>query len=458
LIKNGLVLEHTKHAHSIQRKDVYVTDDVITAIIGDSQGQAVGDTTTTRESNTRESNTLESNMRDGPSVFNAKDFSPDIVVDATDKLIIPGLINMHTHAYMTLLRNCADDLTFDKWLFENILPREDKITREDAYWGSLLACMEMIKTGTTCFVDMHMFKGQPALAAKKVGMRAVISRGLVGDANDVGNSFRVDEALQEMDEYRDELLAYCLAPHAIYSCDTAFLTYISDLAYERRLMLNIHVSESKNEFDNCMEKHGKTPVEYLDGIDFFKAPTLAAHCVYLTENDIQILKKNNVNVITNPISNMKLSNGFAPILELMDAGVNVCIGTDGTASNNALNMFREMGVLSYIHKGLKKEATALDAFTTFKMATINAKVALGGHMNIGSLAAGRKADLSIINTNVPQLRPHGNLMSALIYSMNGSEVESVMVDGKFVLKDNKFVNVDEEEVYREVEKAARRIS
>lgn len=442
LLEDGFILQHDYDPVRIEQKNLYISGNKISGIGNCPAG-----------------------------------FSADKIVDARNKLIIPGLINSHTHAYMTLFRNSADDLAFDDWLFQNILPMEDRLTAEDAYWGSLLACMEMIKTGTTCFLDMHMFQNQTVLAATKIGMRAKISRGLVGNAEDVGvversdsnvgdigsgpvngkyKSHRIREAFAEMAEHSHELISYCLAPHAVYTCDIDFLKYISDLAYQHQLPLHIHISESKNEVDNCIAQHRMTPVQLLDSIRFFQVPVIAAHCVHITEDDIRILKKHHVNVVTNPVSNMKLGNGFAPVRELIQAGVNVCIGTDGAASNNTLNLFREMTVLSMIQKGLHADACAMKAGDTFNMATVNAAKALGEPL-LGRIGTGMMADLSIIDLHTPQLNPSDDLLSALIYSMNGSEIESVIINGEFVLENNRFVNIDESEVYEHINHIKRRI-
>jgi 5-methylthioadenosine/S-adenosylhomocysteine deaminase len=200
-----------------------------------------------------------------------------------------------------------------------------------------------------------------------------------------------------------------------------------------------------------------TPVELLEKIGFFQVPVIAAHCVHITEKDVELLKKYNVSVVTNPISNMKLGNGFAPVRELRQAGVNVCIGTDGAASNNTLNLFREMSALSLIQKGIHADACALPAGETFRMATVNAAKALG-EPELGCLGVGMKADLSMVNLNTPQLQPVSNLEAALIYSMNGSEVESVMINGRFVLEQNRFTGIDEAEVYEHVNQIRRRIA
>lgn len=427
LLKNGFVLQHDSKNFTVSKEDLWISGDTIAGI-----GSPPGDVT------------------------------PDRVVDADGKLILPGLINTHTHGYMTLLRNAADDLAFDDWLFRNILPMEDRLTAEDAYWGSLLACMEMIRTGTTCFLDMHMFQNQTVRAAVQIGMRAKVSRGLVGGADEIGKteggykSSRIQEAFAEMKENSHELITFCLAPHGVYTCDIEFLKYISHLAEEHHLPLHIHLSESRNEVENCKAQHGMTPPELLEQIGFFKAPVIAAHCVHLTEKDIGILKKHQVSVVTNPISNMKLGNGFALVRELMEAGINVSVGTDGAASNNTLNLFREMSMLSLVQKGIHADACGLSASDTFRMATINAAKALG-EPQLGQIALGKKADLSIVNLQTPQLQPVSNLEAALIYSMNGSEVESVMINGSFVLEQNRFTHIDETEVYEHINQIRRRI-
>lgn len=379
------------------------------------------------------------------------DFQADRVLDGTHRLAMPGLINCHTHAYMTLMRNVADDLLFDEWLFGNISPIEDKLISEDGYWGSLLGCMEMLRSGTTCFLDMHMFPGQSVRAARESGMRAAISRGLVGSGDDEGGSRRLREALGEMEEARgDSRFTFLLAPHAIYTCDEAYLRRVTDAAKEHGLRLHIHVSESRNEIENAKKQYGASPVEYLARIGLFDVPTVAAHCVHLSERDMDILAEKNVNVVTNPVSNCKLANGFAPIPALLARGVNVCIGTDGAASNNTLNLFREMGFVSLVHKGVTGDPLAVGAADTLRMATLAGARALGLEERIGSIEVGKRADIVLLDTDCPQFSPRNNLISALAYSVNGSEVDTVLVDGEIVLEHRAFPGIDEERVRYEV--------
>lgn len=379
------------------------------------------------------------------------DFCAQRVIDGTHRLAIPGLINCHTHAYMTLMRNSADDLSFNDWLFGNITPMEDTLVGEDGYWGTLLGCMEMLRTGTTCFLDMHMFPGQVTRAVRKSGMRAAISRGLVGSGNDEGGARRLREALDEMEEAKDDpRLTFLLAPHAIYTCDESYLQQIVSVAKEKNMRLHIHVSESRTEIENAMQKHGCSPVELLARLGVFDIPTVAAHCVHLSDEDIRILAEKRVSVATNPISNCKLANGFAPVPKLLQNGINVCIGTDGAASNNTLNLFREMSFVSLLHKGAEEDPLVVSAADTLKMATVSGARALGLDAMIGSIEVGKRADIVLLDTDCPQMNPHNKLINALVYSANGSEVDTVLVDGEIVLEHRAFPHIDEERVRYEV--------
>ncbi|MCR5793468.1 MAG: amidohydrolase [Lachnospiraceae bacterium] len=384
-------------------------------------------------------------------------FKADKVIDGHNKMVIPGLINAHTHNYMALLRNCADDLSFADWLFKNIEPLEEKIATKDAYWGASLSIMEMIRTGTTCFSDMQMFIHQTTQAVADSGIRAVISRGLVGEGNNEAGQVRLKEAKEEIARWSsNERITFLLGPHAPYSCDRAFLEIVAQEAKELDLGIHIHLSESVGEIEMMQKAAGCTPIEYVENTGIFDRNCIAAHCVQLTPKDMDILKAHNVNVVTNPASNMKLGNGFAPIPELMSKGINICLGTDGPASNNNLNMFQEMNLLTLIHKGAKKEAVCVGAEDALRFATVNGAKALG-LTSVGQIAKGKKADLAILNLDVPQMMPKTNLISALCYSANGSEVETVIVNGKILMENRKILTMDEERIYFECQKIADRL-
>lgn len=378
-------------------------------------------------------------------------FVQDKIINGTDKLVIPGLINCHTHSYMSFMRNVADDLSFMDWLFGTIDPIEQKMTDEDTYWGANLAIIEMMKSGTTCFNDMQMNIHQTTRAVKESGMRAVICRGLVGSGNDEGGQMRLRQAYEEKDAAKDcDRLTFLLGPHAPYTCDYEFLKIVSGEAKKNNMGIHIHLSESVSEIEQIKEKYGCTPIELAEKTGIFEVPTIAAHCVQVTDADINILKSHNVSVVTNPASNMKLGNGFAPIAKMLDEGVNVCLGTDGAASNNCLNMFHELSLLTLIHKGIAKTPQCISAKEGFRIATINGAKALDLAHEIGSIETGKKADLAILNLNSPSLTPRNNLIAGLSYSANGSEVDTVIINGRITMENRKMLTIDEELVYRKI--------
>ncbi len=384
--------------------------------------------------------------------------SADKIIDGAGKLLMPGFINCHTHSYMAFMRNVADDLAFGDWLFGTISPIEDAMTDEDAYWGANLAILEMMKSGTTCFNDMQMNIHQTTRAVKESGMRAVISRGLVGSGNDEAGAMRLRQAYEERDAAKDcDRLSFFLGPHAPYTCDEAFLNIVAEEAAKNDMGIHIHLSESRTEIENCQKQYGCTPIELARRSGIFDRPTIAAHCVHVTDEDITILKDKKVSVVTNPASNMKLGNGFAPVPKMLNAGVNVCLGTDGAASNNTLNMFHELSLLTLIHKGVGETAQCISAKEGFKIATMNGARALRMEDSIGSIEAGKKADLVILNTNTPSLMPNNNLIAGLAYSANGSEVETVIIDGKIAMENRQVLTMDEEKIYYEINRIISRM-
>lgn len=379
-------------------------------------------------------------------------FSEDKVIDGKDKLVIPGLINCHTHSYMSFMRNVADDLSFMDWLFGTIDPIEQQMSDEDTYWGANLAIIEMMKSGTTCFNDMQMNIHQTTRAVKESGMRAVICRGLVGSGNDEAGQMRLRQAYEERDAAKDcDRLTFKLGPHAPYTCDDAFLKIVAGEAKKENMGIHIHLSESESEISQIQEKYGCTPIALAEKCGIFDVPAIAAHCVQVTEEDIDILKRKNVSVVTNPASNMKLGNGFAPVAKMLEKGVNVCLGTDGAASNNCLNMFHELSLLTLIHKGTGRTPQCVSAKEGFRIATINGARALGLEKEIGSIEAGKKADLAILDLKTPSLTPRNNLIAALSYSANGSEVDTVIINGQITMEGRRILTMDEELIYDKIQ-------
>ncbi|MBQ1840598.1 MAG: amidohydrolase, partial [Atopobiaceae bacterium] len=320
---------------------------------------------------------------------------------------------------------------------------------------SLLSQMEMIRSGTTCFNDQQMHIHQTTRAVRESGMRAVICRGLVGSEYDLTER-RILEALEERDAFADcDRLTFRLGPHAPYSCGPDYLRGVAEVAKREGMGIHIHIAESQNESDNMWEQHHCTPVEYVRDAGIFEMPTIAAHCIRVSESDRAILAENGVSVVTNPASNMKLGNGFAPVPELVAAGVNMCLGTDGAASNNAQNMFREMSLLALIHKGTHDTPQCISADEVLDMATRNGAVALG--LPTGSIEVGKKADLVLLDLDTPSLTPLNNAVAALSYSANGSEVDTVIIDGRVVLRNRELLTIDEERVRHEIARICQRL-
>ena len=395
---------------------------------------------------------------DGDTIISVGDepenFMPEKVIDGHNRLVLPGLINTHTHAYMSIFRNIADDLEFNDWLFGKILPLEDKLTPNDIYWGNMLAALEMISTGTTSYVDMTINMEGSMKAALDSGLRARVSRGLVGAGNDEGGAVRIKENLDYL-KHQNDKVSVILGPHAPYTCDPEYLKIVTNVAKEHNLPLTIHLSESLKEIDDIKAMYGMSPIKLMKEIGLFDVPTIAAHCVQLSDEDIEILAECGVVVASNPISNAKLANGFAPLTRMKKAGVNISIGTDSAASNNTLNMFTDMNFAALVHKGNEHDPLAVSASDVLNYVFLGGEKAMAE--KVGRIEAGYKADLAILNTDLPQFYPRNNYISALCYSANGSEVETVIVDGEILMENKEFTKLDKEKIYFECQKRIERI-
>jgi len=376
-------------------------------------------------------------------------------IDGRERVLLPGLINSHTHIPMTILRNAADDLTFHDWLFGRILPLEDQLTGSDCYWGTQLGIMEMLRTGTTCFLDMYFHLDDIARAVCDAGMRAVLSRGLMSGYNGAQS---LHEAVELTERWGDrENLSFFLAPHAAYTCDLDFQREIAETAKGLGLGIHTHISESKREVEENWAQHGKSPVALMDETGLLGSHTVAAHCVHLDDADIALLAERGVHVAHNPVSNLKLANGIARVPELRAAGVNVCLGTDGAASNNTLNLFRELSFATLLHKGTTGDPQAVTAIDGLKMATTNGARALGLDGIIGKLQVGYAADLTLLSLDPLNMQPANDSLSALAYSSGGHEVELTMVAGQILYEKGSFPTIDAERVLYEVEQTCKRI-
>ena len=388
------------------------------------------------------------------------DWSAARVVDAGGGIIMPGLINTHTHAAMTCFRGLADDLQLMNWLNEHIFPAEAKLDDQKVYLGTLLACAEMIMSGTTCFCDMYLFEDAVARAASEAGMRAVVGEVLYDfDSPNYGPIEKGFEYTQKLiDAWRaDPLVTIAVEPHSTYLCAPELLKKAFQLTQSLRLPLVIHLAESKSEVDQIKERYGRTPVEHLAELGILAPNVLACHCVELTENDIHLLQRFDVKVAHNAESNMKLASGVAPIPELLDKGICVGLGTDGCASNNNLDLFLEMDTVAKLHKARTLDPTTMDALSVLKMATIQAARALGLDHLIGSLEAGKKADLIIIDTNKPHLTPMYSPVSHLVYAAMGSDVATTIINGRVVMENGSLNTMDLRKVMDDVNQIAKEL-
>ena len=388
------------------------------------------------------------------------------VIDAGNRLVMPGLINAHTHAYMTIHRNYADDLAFFDWL-DKVDQVEQGMTEEDVYWATLLAIIEMLRSGTTCFVDMAIKsakeksgpKSAVAGAVLESGFRAVVCRGLAGTADSEESIRKYGEAVHEMELFKGESrLRFVHGPHAPYSCMADYLQKLTQSCKDHGIGQHIHLSESQAEMEGVAKEHGTTPIRYVDSLGVFDVPTIVAHAVYATEEDISLMAEKGVSVTICPKSNMKLGNGFAPAERFLEAGINVCLGTDGCGSNNSLNMFQEMNAAALVYKGANRKAQCVSAAEVLKMATVNGAKAIGWEDELGVIREGAIADLILINLDEPQFIPANNIISGLVYSSTGAEVDTVIVDGKVLMENRKLTTIDENRVYNEIRRITARLN
>ena len=369
------------------------------------------------------------------------------VIDGTNKVLMPGFVNAHTHAAMTLFRGYADDLPLMEWLSNKIWPLEDKLSPEHIYWGTKLSILEMIKSGTTCFLDMYFEMDQVAQAVKEMGIRACLSRGMIGVAPNGEKALEeTREFIQKWNNTSEGRITAVLGPHAPYTCPPDYLKKVIAIAKELKVGIHIHLAETKTEVEDLLKQYGKTPTVLMDEVGLFEHKVIAAHCVHLTDEEIQILANKGVCVAHNPESNMKLASGIAPVPQMLKAGVTVALGTDGAASNNNLDMLDEIKAAAMIHKATTFDPTVVPAYEALKMATINGAKALGLDEEIGSVAVGKKADLILFNFRAPHLTPKHDIIAHLVYAAKSSDIETVLVDGKILMENHRLLEINEEEI------------
>jgi len=376
-------------------------------------------------------------------------FEGKITIDAQGCVIMPGLVNAHNHAAMTCYRGMADDLPLMDWLSNYIFPAESKSDGEQVYWSTLLACAEMIRSGTTTFCDMYLFTDLVAKAAKEAGLRALVGEVLYDFPSP--NYGSPDKGLEYTETLinrwrRDPLISVAVEPHALYTCSPSLLGQCRELAERYEVPLIIHLAESRSELEEISKRYGKTPVKHMESLGLLSSSLIACHCVWLNEAEMDLLAQRGVKVVHNPESNMKLASGIAPVPELLGRGVPVGLGTDGCASNNNLDLFQEMDTAAKLHKVHRLDPTIMPAEVVLHMATLGGAKVLGMDKEIGSLEVGKKADVIILDLRRPHLQPIYNLISHLVYSATGADVRDVIIDGQLIMQNQKLLTLNEEEI------------
>ena len=422
LITNAYVLDMVGDVPNIRRADILINENIIEKIEKDIQ--------------------VDSNVEK---------------INAKNMLVMPGLVNTHSHAAMSIFRGYKDDRKLMDWLENAIFPVEDKLKPDDIYWNAYLSCLEMIKSGTTTCNDMYFGMDKTIEAIEATGMRAVVAWCITDDS--------IRDKVERTREYakkynnKDSRIKIYASAHAPYTCNPDTIKLCVDLAKELNTGLHIHLAETLDEDTTIRETYGKSSTEYLEDLDVFDVPVVLAHGIYVSDSDIEILKKHNVKggISHNPISNCKLSSGICDVVKLRKNGINVGLGTDGIGSTSTLDMFEEMKTAAYLQKVNTMEPTSINAYDILKMSTIEGAKVLGLEDEIGTLEPGKKADIIFIKTDKIHLCPDNDVCTNIVYSANGADVEMVMIDGKLVMQNRKMTNLDEKEAMRQVKKIAKRL-
>jgi len=387
------------------------------------------------------------------------DLAADETIDAADHVVMPGFFNAHTHAAMTFERGWADDLPFDRWLNERIWVAESALTPEDVRWGAYLAAAEMIRGGTVGFADHYFYMDEVARVVEESGLRATLAWCVfgMGEGTEIGRG--LDETVEFVQGWQGAAngrIRTVLGPHSPYACPPEFLVKVAEKAAEMGVGTHIHVSEFRDQLESSLAKYGMTPVQFLNQTGIFDSPCIAAHCIYITAEDLDILAAKRVNVVQCPNTHMKLGMGVTPVPELLAKGVNVALGTDGPASNNDLDMLEEARLATLMQKNHYLDPVMLPAELTLRLATQGGARALGFGES-GVIAPGRPADLVLLDFRRPHLRPRHNLLSNVMYSAKSPDISHVIVDGQVLLRNGQLTTLDEDRILYEAEKRAFRM-
>ena len=419
LIKNATLLDMSLNVPNVRKSDILVEDNIIVKI--------------------------EENIED----------DCDKILDAKEMVVMPGFVNTHTHLAMSIFRGYKDDQKLMDWLENAIFPVEDKLRPEDIYWNSFLSCIELIKTGTTTCNDMYFGMDQTIKAVEESGLRGVVAW-CITDTSIKDKIIRTRE-YHEKYNYEGSKIKVYVSAHAPYSCGPETIQLCVDLAKELNTGIHIHLSETLQEDKIIRERYGKTGTEYLNDLHVFDVPVVLAHGIYISDNDLEILKGVRGGISHNPISNCKLSSGICDVTKLRKNGISVGLGTDGIGSTTTLDMFEEMKTAAYLQKINTMEPTSIKAYDILKMATIEGARVLGLENEIGTIEVGKKADMIFINTDKTHLYPENDLCTNLVYSANGADIDTVMIDGKIVMQNRKLLDINEKHVKKNVAKVVKRL-
>ena len=384
----------------------------------------------------------------------------DAIIDASNKVIMPGLINTHAHVPMSIFRETVDGYNLQDWLNNKIWPMEDKLTNSDIYIASLLSFIEMIKTGCTTINDMYFMADDIIEAMKKTGVRMQTTRTLMSMISNEDGEARLNELLLLKDKYKDESnVSFNAGIHGLYTSNEEYVKKCIQFAKDNNLPVHMHYCENSKEVEDIKNSYNKMPIDVLVN-NFNNVPVLLAHAVKMSKEDIEKIKNMNISISHCPVSNLKLGCGIANITEMLEQGINVSLGTDGQGSGCNLDMFETMKFAALLQKGYKEKADILNSYEVLKMATINGAKALGMENKIGSIEEGKQADLIIVNMNRVKAIPENDLISQIVYNTNGEDVETTIVSGKVLMqnKELKLSDINENEIYEECEKIIDRIS
>ena len=380
-------------------------------------------------------------------------------IDGSGKLAAAGMVNAHTHIAMCLLRSYADDMALMDWLQNKVWPAEAQLKKGDYYAGTQLGILEMLKSGTTAFADMYFFMEETAQAVSETGIRASLSRGLMGDKYDK-NDNRLQENVQLFKDWNgkeDGRITVMLGPHAPYTCSTEYLKLLSETAGELGCEMHMHLAETEHEVKECVKNYGATPIKYADSLGILDRGCLIAHGVWVTEEEMEIMAAKKARVAHNPQSNLKLASGIAPVEKMLAKGITVGLGTDGATSNNNLDMLEETRLTAMLHKSVTLDPLCIPAAAAWDMATYQGAKCLG-YDNLGKLEKGWLADIVLYDMYKPCWYPRNDRMSLLVYAANASDADTAIINGKVVMEKGEVKALDAEKIYYKANKIAKRLT